>query len=678
MDAISPPKRSTMLMFMKIQKVKIKNFRTFKKCDCFLLPYTVFVGKNNAGKSNLMKALDVFFNNSPCPEDFRIEGEKTATSFQITLNFVELNPTERDLFSSCLLNKGKASEVVSIRMTCMQKKGNIESLYEYATIDLDLSTSAAQSRYGFLEDDSLTKKTDFLKNPDVPEEFKTILSQVCDSIPSGSRFGKKYLTQAKNRYKTQLIKTKSIEKRITYAPVPFAKSSYTDHFGHYFFIPAVQDVTKETKFSARSTTNLSKLMHYIFAQMQNQERQERYERKIREILTEIYQIEDASSEINLLRESLNRILNDFDGSQVRFDTELPSINKVVRDSLKIYINDGVETEVEHKGHGLQRYFMVILFKAWANRLIQIEKSHTQSKSSTPSPSNITEKKISPSVFFAIEEPELFLHPQYQRLMRHYLLNIAESDNNQVILNTHSPNFIDISNYQQVARVIKHPVSATTKKRAGTEIVQPLSRLKGHLQVEDLTHTHGRNPEIRQKYHEINELNLGYYMNPHRSELFFADQVVLVEGETEKLLFERWAEYFFPDAPEMLATTTYVDMNGKFNAQLYEEMLNGFEIPYVIIIDNDRGSGDSSMNSLNYHIKKTAEEGTGTYIELEGDFEQEFQVQFSEENDQGKKKFKPYYAYRTFFDRDGTPNESELERIRIHPKWQEIAEAIYHK
>ncbi len=31
------------------------------------------------------------------------------------------------------------------------------------------------------------------------------------------------------------------------------------------------------------------------------------------------------------------------------------------------------------------------------------------------------------------------------------------------------------------------------------------------------------------------------------------------------------------------------------------MLNGFQIPYVIIIDDDKGSSDIKMGNLNYHF-----------------------------------------------------------------------------
>lgn len=46
---------------MKIESVRIQNFRTFKDETIFFDNYTCFVGPNGSGKSTVMNALNVFF-----------------------------------------------------------------------------------------------------------------------------------------------------------------------------------------------------------------------------------------------------------------------------------------------------------------------------------------------------------------------------------------------------------------------------------------------------------------------------------------------------------------------------------------------------------------------------------------------------------------------------------------
>ena len=50
---------------MKIKKIKIKNSRSYKdEVEIELGDLTAFVGKNDIGKSTVLVALDIFFNDS--------------------------------------------------------------------------------------------------------------------------------------------------------------------------------------------------------------------------------------------------------------------------------------------------------------------------------------------------------------------------------------------------------------------------------------------------------------------------------------------------------------------------------------------------------------------------------------------------------------------------------------
>jgi len=97
--------------------------------------------------------------------------------------------------------------------------------------------------------------------------------------------------------------------------------------------------------------------------------------------------------------------------------------------------------------------MVIFFKVWSEKLPEMRLKKEKEKEKEENP---TENKPMPmSTYFAIEEPELFLHPQYQKMMLNYLQRIAEDEGHQVILNTHSPHFIEFNSMLQVAKVYKN-------------------------------------------------------------------------------------------------------------------------------------------------------------------------------------------------------------------------------
>ena len=76
---------------MKIQSVRIKNFRTLKDLTIPFDSVTTFIGPNGAGKSTVLRALDWYFNGKP--------GSLTETdcSFGATDEYIEVQVTFADL-----------------------------------------------------------------------------------------------------------------------------------------------------------------------------------------------------------------------------------------------------------------------------------------------------------------------------------------------------------------------------------------------------------------------------------------------------------------------------------------------------------------------------------------------------------------------------------------------------
>lgn len=86
---------------MKISKIEISNFRSFKEIS--LTPKNVcsLIGKNNSGKSNLLEALQVFFEDSKrLIEEESFHQKNTFEPIKIKLAFDNLNKWESEEFSS--------------------------------------------------------------------------------------------------------------------------------------------------------------------------------------------------------------------------------------------------------------------------------------------------------------------------------------------------------------------------------------------------------------------------------------------------------------------------------------------------------------------------------------------------------------------------------------------------
>jgi len=65
--------------------------------------------------------------------------------------------------------------------------------------------------------------------------------------------------------------------------------------------------------------------------------------------------------------------------------------------------------------------------------------------------------------------------------------------------------------------------------------------------------------------------------------------------------------------------------------------------------------------------------------LDPDFEGAFDIKVAEFDDElMKKKHKPFYAFNQFFGADGSPKETELEKLKSNNKLKTIFQPIYGK
>jgi predicted ATP-dependent endonuclease of OLD family len=151
----------------------------------------------------------------------------------------------------------------------------------------------------------------------------------------------------------------------------------------------------------------------------------------------------------------------------------------------------------------------------------------------------------------IEEPEMFLHPQKQRSLYRTLREIGET--NQVIYTTHSPHFVCIPEFQEVA-LFRNSPEGTVVRQSSLPI----------------------DPKRTEK--------LQKEFDPERNELFFATKVLLVEGDTEKLAIPEFARRCGVDLDR--EGVTIVEVGGKRNIPEFAAISGSFGIPTAILFDQD--------------------------------------------------------------------------------------------
>jgi putative ATP-dependent endonuclease of OLD family len=152
----------------------------------------------------------------------------------------------------------------------------------------------------------------------------------------------------------------------------------------------------------------------------------------------------------------------------------------------------------------------------------------------------------------LEEPEIHLHPH---LARRFFEKLKEfSKHNQVLIATHSTLFVDVADLQSVWLVTKRNSESIIKRAEGPE------ELKAIL----------------------------YDLGVRPSDIFFANGIIFVEGETEKSFFSQVAKKMGIDTQKfgLSIIPTYGKNRGRYHLDVWIEAAKSANIPFFMIFDKD--------------------------------------------------------------------------------------------
>jgi len=505
---------------MRLRKLYIKGFRSIREISIDVDDFLCLIGQNNHGKSNIFYALDLFLSSSAktiYPDIFfRSPSEKTEEII-IQGQFENLTQAELDKLGPW---------TVSGKLTVSKKYW----------IDEDGKPQVSYEALMKLPQEDWLRE-DFESYND----RETVNSlPISEFLPGTGRITKQVYKDAVRRYiETYQDQIQWVEERRV-NPAGY-KQVLDGYLPEFYLIPAVKDITEETKTSG--TTLLSKLLNVIISRIAKQNPAfQRLQNTVQEIKTLIVgeSPEQKLAELKEIEERLKQELGPWDVG-LSIGIEAPDIEKVFQLGTSITLDDGIPTGVDEKGHGLQRYLIFALMRVWAAEARRLQTEEAR---------EIRER----SHIFAFEEPELFLHPQMCRATYESLKQISATD--QVFLCTHSPNFVDMEDYRHIVMVRKSSLETGT-------VIQ---RVQEELFAGE----------------KKKQFNMVRFFNPDRNELFFARKVVLVEGATEKAILPFLARCIGCFDHKV----SIIDCGSKFNLTLFMGVLNAFRIPYQVIHDED--------------------------------------------------------------------------------------------
>jgi len=166
--------------------------------------------------------------------------------------------------------------------------------------------------------------------------------------------------------------------------------------------------------------------------------------------------------LNQLAEEINPLFQQFNENwsvEFKSNAKVKKFQDLISEDISFHINDKAGFNNEGKGSGLQKLGFILLHQKIIEKLSRTKKN----------------------IIFCIDEPDAFLHRGLQLKLRDVLYDI--SNKYQVIVTTHSPEFIDSSSLKNVILLDQEIGEAKFYLRTKTNI-NPINTISIDLSRED--------------------------------------------------------------------------------------------------------------------------------------------------------------------------------------------------
>ncbi len=530
---------------MYLSKLKIKNYRSIKDLDVdFQLGKNVIVGKNNAGKSNIIKAIDI------------VLGESVPTYYKYE------NITENDFYTCKITTEeGREKEqrtnkleIICVLQRLPDEALNFEEINKCNGFNKYVQNKIYRPQFRI---DEYRFDIDDFSNEEIQPLFELDLD--CDDSSSSSFV---------DTYSKQWVGSKTTHK------LKFEEELSDKYEFAYVFRAEITEegIKKDIRFLYREGQNNAWQMAFT-APLRNELLQSAiipsfrdpnntlrinqwswYGKLLRasidtdhpELVQSFDKLKEASEKVfaNLKKDINHSKINvAFPDTEISIQFNPDSKIDVYKQAL-IYVDDGFKSQLQEKGSGIQSAVIIGLFNYYTKHI-----AHQASS------------------LLIVEEPEIYLHPQARRVVSDRIDDFLDDNKNQVILTTHSIEFITS------AHDSLNIILAKKSKSIGTEA----------------TNTNFSSPKEK-----------SILIKKQNTEMFFADKVLLVEGG-EKYIIEAVASYYGITKKPFLGPNwlnekncSVIEVEGKTEFWKYYNKLQELEIQNFILADFDfffRSLGD---------------------------------------------------------------------------------------
>lgn len=372
---------------MKLVQLKLRNFRGYRDETIIDIDsLTALIGKNDAGKSTILEALEIFFNNKT------VVCEKDDLSIGATEDNAYISCVFDTLPSKIVIDSSSITNLKDENLLNQEDKLEIKKVFKCSSAKPKPTTKIvcnhpSDENYNdllLLKQKDLKARAKKLGVPDDNYDARnnaSIRKAILDNYES-------------NNYCLSEIEVDKEDAKKIYSSLEQFLPTYA--------------LFQSDRNSSDSDKEVTDPMSVAVSQALS-ELEEEIEKIKREVKNKAVQTAERTlMKLKEMDEELANSLTPEFKSEPKFDS-----------LFKLSINSDNGISINKRGSGVRRLILLNFFRAESERRLQ-------------------ENNKNKSIIYAFEEPETSQHPSHQKMLIDSFLKLSERKNTQVLLTTHTP------------------------------------------------------------------------------------------------------------------------------------------------------------------------------------------------------------------------------------------------
>ena len=521
---------------MRLATLTVQNYKGLQDVHLPMSRFGCLIGENNSGKSSVLQTLSLFSSGSSLPATHYYNATRPI---RIELGLTDISGA--DLMALVDEHRQRIAEIVEdgkltlVRIYGVDGKSKLKYRAMVPT-DQRFSPDSVQP---------------LLKNQRAGNAF---VQRVVETFPELSGSVDSNMNQGEMRTAIEALARSLPNERKTLidADLPTGiEASIKAMLPEIIYIPAVKDLADDIK--TKEGTPFAKVLAVLLRAIEPKladmkELFARLDGQLNRVTLSDGTIQDNRlDEVRLIERTVEKFVQEsFSAVTLKINIPPPEL-KTILSSAQILANDGVEGPIETKGDGLRRAVVFAVLRSYVELM--------RSGLTAESPANADLGRY----LLLFEEPELYLHPKAQEILFDALRIFSER--HHVVVTTHSPMFFGPSATATFTKLTKKVDPA----------VGPTPFVCAH--PVDLTEMNAKD-----------QFQIICYENNNIA--FFADTVVLVEGDSDYLVLPHLACVIDSRWDCARTAIRFAKINGKSSIRRYRQFFSRFDSRLLTISDLD--------------------------------------------------------------------------------------------